>query len=57
MSAPRDQRVLELSRMTKGQLRIEEQRVMEAKGMRRVWGGPGSKDELISSILYLEQSS
>lgn len=51
-----NERIMELSRMSKAELRIEEERVLRKSGLRRIWqAGPASKDELISSILRLER--
>jgi len=51
-----NKRIMELSRMSKAELRIEEERVLRKSGLRRIWqAGPASKDELISSILRLER--
>lgn len=50
------ERVIQLSRMTRRQLRDEERKALKAAGMKRIWqAGPMSKDELISSILELEK--
>ena len=47
-------RIHELSRMTKAELVDVERQAMTAKGQQRIYGGPGTKDELIWSILELE---
>lgn len=47
-------RIMQLHRMTKHQLELEERLLMQRIGMTRVYGGPGRKDEFISSIIDLE---
>jgi hypothetical protein len=46
-----DHEAIRLTRMTKAALEIEYNRTLAAHGITRLYGGPGSKDELISSIL------
>lgn len=43
-----------LYKMTKRELMTLEGQLLTKNGMRRVYGGPGRKDEFINSILELE---
>lgn len=52
-----DQRVRQLTRMTKTQLAAEHKRVLAAKGHVLVYGGPRTKDEFINEILSEEVAS
>ncbi len=44
-----------LYKMTRPQLVVLEGELLTKNGMRRVYGGPGRKDEFINSILELER--
>lgn len=48
-----DAQVKRLWRMGKVALAIEERRLMKNQGIERVFGGPVTKDEFISSVLEL----
>jgi len=51
--AAREAAVLELSLMDRDELAAEERRLMAEQGAQRLYGGLGSKDELLPSVLAL----